>query len=113
MKTAVTMMLLPAVLAISTASAAPTWHTSTINAVYPQANGEVVIVFNEDAPTCTNASRPKYHYVRVGENGMTQEGVKMIMSAALSAAALGKPVTINFDNASTGCFVNRLWVSFD
>ena len=41
-----------ALVAFSSATAAPTWHTSKIKAVYSQANGDVVIVFTENAPTC-------------------------------------------------------------
>ena len=97
---------------LSSAAAAPTWHTSTIKTIYPLANGDVVITFDADAPTCTNASNPKYYYVRVGENGMNLDGLKHILATALMGAATRSNVTINFDNASTGCFINRLLVSF-
>lgn len=102
-----------ALVAFSSATAAPTWHTSKIKAVYPQANGDVVIVFTENAPTCLNTSASKYHYVRVGQNSMTEDGLKLIMSAALAVASAGKSVAVSFDSTTTGCFINRLWASFD
>ena len=95
------------------AFAGAVWHSSTVRNIYPLANGDVVIVFDTDAPTCTNASSPKYHYVRVGENGMTKDGLKNILATALAAASMGKTVTINFDDATSGCFVNRLSVAFN
>lgn len=96
----------------ASAFAAPTWHTSTIRTIYPNANGDVVITFNTDAPTCTSATTPDYYYVRVGENGMTLDGLKQILAVALTAATTRSDVTINFEDASSGCFVNRLFVNF-
>ncbi|MBQ4862570.1 hypothetical protein J8L98_12815 [Pseudoalteromonas sp. MMG013] len=45
------------------ASAEPTWHASTINKVYPQSNGDVVLTFTQDHAKCTNDSIPKYYYL--------------------------------------------------
>ncbi len=94
------------------AKAAPIWHSAKVATIYPMGNGDVVLTFDNDAPTCTNASNPKYYYMRVGANGMTQEGLENMLAVALTAANSGQTVTINFDDSSTGCFINRLYVSF-
>jgi hypothetical protein len=52
----------------------------------------------------------KYQYVKVGQNGMTEAGAQKIYAAALTALAAGKAVSVNFDDASDGCYVNRLMV---
>lgn len=89
--------------------AAPNWHTSTLHAVYPMADGSFILLFNTNAAACTNPNAPyKYHYVKVDQNGMTEAGAQKIYAAALMALAAGKTVTINFDDASDGCYVNRL-----
>lgn len=108
--------LIPALIATllsSSAIADPTWHTSTIRQVYPLANGDVVLTFMEDSAACASASTPDYFYIRVGLNGVTAEGLKNMLAAALTAASTGKSVSINFDDSNPGCFVNRLSVRFD
>ncbi len=94
------------------AIAKPTWHTGKITKVYPLANGNFVITFANNSSYCTNASRPKYHYVVVGQNGVTEKGIEFLYSAALAAAATGKKVSINFDTSDKNCYVNRLQVTF-
>jgi hypothetical protein len=93
--------------------AAETWHTSTIKWVYPQADGAVVVlVFHADSAACS-AQSPKYHYAAVGQNGMTAEGLKLLAATALSAAAQGRTVSVAFDSASGGCYINRMLVVYD
>ncbi len=88
--------------------AAPTWHTSTIRSVYPLSDGSVVLTFDSDSPNCSNASDPDYYYIRVGQNGMTSDGLKLLYAAALTAFTTGSRVSINYDDATTGCYINRL-----
>ncbi|UTW46651.1 response regulator receiver protein [bacterium SCSIO 12696] len=94
-------------------AATPAWHTSKIKSVYPQANGRVVFTFVDDAPSCPNANSPKYHYLSVGDNGVTQEGLNNMLSVALTAAATGREVAINFDADTNGCQINRLLINFE
>lgn len=86
------------------------WFGGTIKRVYPLANGDFILIFNNDNPSCTNQN--KYHYTRVGKNGVTKEGIQFLYSAALAAAASGKKVSINFDTSDKQCYVNRLQVTF-
>jgi hypothetical protein len=92
--------------------AQPTWHTSKISRVYPQADGRFVVIFESDNLSCTNANNPKYYYVGVGLNGVTEAGLTKIYSALLTAGASGREVTINFDSSSAYCEINRVSVSF-
>ena len=92
--------------------AQPTWHTSKILRVYPQADGRVVVIFESDNPSCTNANTPKYYYIGVGDNGVTDAGLTKIYSALLTAGASGREVTVNFDSSSAYCEINRVSVSF-
>jgi hypothetical protein len=45
-----------------------------------------------------------------GQNGVTAEGVKAMLATSLLAYALQKPLQINYDDATSSCFVNRLLV---
>lgn len=90
--------------------ATETWHTSTIKYVYPLASGGFVLIFDTDAAACTNPNVGKYHYVTPNQNGLTEEGATKMYAAALLALATDKTVTIAFDDATVGCYVNRLMV---
>ena len=94
------------------ATAGGTWHSGTIKWVYPLANGDFVITFTNDSPSCPSTSKTKYHYARVGKNSVTKEGIKFLYSAALAAASSGKKININFDSSSSHCYINRLFVNF-
>ena len=109
-KLCITLLLLMSV--SYSAIAKPTWHSDKITRVYPLGEGGFVITFANNSPSCTNTSQSKYHYVAVGQNGVTEEGIKFLYSAALTAAASGKTVDINFDASSSSCYINRLSVNF-
>jgi hypothetical protein len=96
----------------STASAAEVWLEATIAFVYPQADGSLTLAFNEDSPTCLNAASPKYYNVAVGQNGITVDGVRNILSAALWALTNTNRVHVNFDDSTTKCYVNRLIIGY-
>ena len=101
-------LFMVAAVAVSTSHAADAWHIGKLTKVYSLADGSI----DSDAPSCSNTNQPKYDYVRSGENGMTPEGVRNLLSSSLAAAAQGKPVSINFDSATQHCCVNRLAVSY-
>jgi len=86
------------------------WHTSTIKWVYPLGNGDFIITFSENDPLCSNASN--YHHVKIGENGIDIEGSNKLYGAALAAGATRKTVTINYDETSSSCYINRLFINF-
>ncbi len=89
------------------------WFGGTIKRIYPTSSGAVVVIFNEDSPSCTNGSNPKYHYLTVGENNVTQEGFNAMYAALLTAASAKKKVSINFDSSANACYINRLQVHFE
>lgn len=86
------------------------WFSSTIKTVYPLNEGSFILTFREDSPNCMG--KDDYHVVREGLHGVTAEGVKMIYSAALTAAASGTRVAIYFNSATSNCEVNRMKVLF-
>ncbi|GEA11699.1 response regulator receiver protein [Alteromonas sp. KUL49] len=105
--------LLTAILASNVAFAENVWHTSTLAKVYPFGDGRLVITFNKDSESCLSTATPqKYHYAKVGENGVTQEGLDMMLATALAAGMSGKSVSINFDNSTEKCYINRLQIKF-
>lgn len=110
MKKLMTSLLFMSCLLSGFASAQATWHGSTIKRVYPLSNGSVVFVFHQSSAACTG--KDGYYYLQVGRNGVNQEGLTNMYSAALTAAASGKSVAINFDAASSACYINRLYVNF-
>ncbi len=91
--------------------AAEEWATSNVKFVYPLSNGGFVIGLVDSPSGCTNANNPKYLYVGVGSNGVTQDGAKMMLGTALTGFAAGKKVSVNFDNSTPNCYVNRLLVT--
>lgn len=96
-------------LTFANVNAAENWHTSAIKNVYPVGTGtSFVLVLQNPTSSCTNASN--YHYVWVGQNGVTAEGMKMPYAAALAAHISGRSITINFDDSTNNCFINRLYV---
>ena len=64
---------------------AAVWFTSTVAYVYPWGDGNFILVFNDDSPSCQHAS--KFHRVSVNQNGVTEEGKRMMYAAALAAKA--------------------------
>lgn len=92
------------------AHAAEIWHTSTIKMLYPVADGSFVLIFDVNAPACTNTNTDKYHSVTPSQNAMTVEGAKKIYAAAMMAMATEKSVQFAFDDSTASCYVNRLAV---
>lgn len=92
----------------SGAIAAESWHISTIQKIYPLADGSFVLVFDTNASDCANTNTGKFHYVAPTQNGMTDAGAEKIYAAALLAMAMEKTVQVAFDNATSSCYVNRL-----
>lgn len=94
------------------AGAASVWRAAKIAYIYPQGNGGFILTFDSDAPTCTNVNTTKYYYIRVGANGVTQEGLENMLAVALAAATTDRAVTINSDDSADGCVIGRLIVPF-
>jgi hypothetical protein len=46
--------------------------------------------------------------VTVGQNGVTTDGLHLLMSVALTAFTTGKTVEVAYDNGSSQCYVNRI-----
>ncbi len=94
-------------LAIDAPAEAATWHTAKILSVYPQSEGSFVLVFNANSPACASGN-PDYFYVRAGQNNVTLEGQRAMLTVATAAMLSGKEVAISFDESSSNCWVNRM-----
>lgn len=91
----------------STALGANVWHTSKIHSVYPKEDGAIIIQLDTDPPSCTNGNSPKYLYVSVGENYMTEEGLKNIYALLLTALTTDRQVSVYFSDSSVNCYIKR------
>lgn len=89
------------------------WHTAHVERVYPQGDGRFVLTFTKNSDTCPNTSTPKFHYVAVGQKGVTQEGMNQMFSTALSAAVSGRELTIVYDPTTNYCYIDRLLIRFE
>lgn len=93
------------------ANAAEVWHTAYLKRIYPTSTGSVTLIFMTDHANCTNANNPKYYTIAVGQNGVTIDGLRAMHSTALTAFAMERQVSIAFDDATSSCYINRLYVS--
>lgn len=88
-------------------------HTTTIKWIDQRSDGTWVMAFNNDNTACTNKNTPsKYYHVMVGQEGVTEESSKNLMSLALTAAISKKTVYVSFNTENEACFVNRIIVNF-
>lgn len=88
------------------------WHGSTIKSIYPLADDSFILRLDVDSSSCQSAESPKYYYVKVGEQGVTQGALNRMYSAALAAGVAKKNVQIAYEDNSSSCFINRLLVDF-
>ena len=95
---------------MSASASAEHWHGSTVNWIYPQADGSVVITFNTSDAYCQNPANPKYYTIMVGQYGVTQEGLKNMLSTAMLAKATGATLNIAFTEVGNECWINRLFI---
>ncbi|AKE51282.1 hypothetical protein TQ33_0294 [Kangiella geojedonensis] len=88
------------------------WQTSAIEKIYPLLTGDFVLTFTEINTNCRDGASNAYYYVKEGVNGVKREGVKSMLSVALSAASMGKEITVNFDADLDSGAINRLYIKF-
>ena len=94
----------------SITNAALTEHVSTIESVYPLADGSFIVTFDQNAATCPSTKSPKYHFVSSNQVGVTEEAAKRIYAAALLALAMDKQVRVYFDDSTMYCWIDRMRV---
>jgi hypothetical protein len=89
------------------AQAANQYFQSTVQAVYPLADGTFVLIFAQSSPSCHSPNSPQYFYITTNQNGVTADGVKAMLATALAAFAMGKTLAIAFDDSTQYCYINR------
>jgi len=63
---------------------------------------------NGDGPACTEGG--KLFYVAVGQNGVTEEGLKTLLSVALSAFAAEKQVSFQYNDSTSSCYISTIYM---
>lgn len=91
-------------------SAANVWKSDAyIKGVQALANGDYLIMTTaSDLTACNGDNQLK---VSVGENTLTAEGAKIILSMALVSLSSKTKVSVFYDNASQSCFVQQMYLS--
>lgn len=85
--------------------------TSKINSIYPLASGNVIITFETPDENCQDSNG--YFRVVDGQNGITKDGIKNILSAALTAGSTNNRVYVVYDPSTANCYINRLKIFFN
>lgn len=70
----------------------------------------MTLAFTSDHARCSKANSPKFYYIASGQKNVTADGLRAMQAAALTAYAMGRQVSIAFDDATSCCYVNRLKV---
>jgi hypothetical protein len=84
------------------ASVGFTAHLTSVTAI---GDGRSVLQFDTTSSSCP--ATPQGFYVAAGQNGVTADGAKSILSTAFLAFALGKTLNIFFDSSTSYCYVSQ------
>jgi hypothetical protein len=106
-------LFIPAIGFSAEPNPAAIWHQAKVDRVYPTADGNFVLVMAKDSDACPSTTTPDYYKVSNGRNSVTPEGVRNMLSVALTAAAQGKQLSINFDSTDSHCYINRIQIRYD
>jgi hypothetical protein len=82
--------------------------TTTIAKVYPLGSGNLILILASDHASCTSPNTPDYYKALVNQNGVTEEGLVSIHATAMTAFALGRTVSIYFDDATPDCLIKQI-----
>ncbi|MGH7926870.1 MAG: hypothetical protein ACREQV_03650 [Candidatus Binatia bacterium] len=100
--------VIPLCAAAQVAQSAPQSFTTNIARIYSLSNGNLTLLMTSDDPACTSINSPHYYKVVLGENGVTADGLRLIYATAMTAVALGRQVSLYFDDATSNCFVEQI-----
>lgn len=95
------------VMAVSpTANAAVKWTTdSKVNVVQALNDGGFLITLDRVVnPVCQGAGDSKRVHIYPGQNGVTAEGAKALLSVAITAMVSNLNVSIMYDDAASNCW---------
>ncbi len=104
--TAWTVAALTSCLLTGNATAAPVWTPpSTITSIETVGTDSGFIVyFSTSLPGPCSAAGSNALFIYPNQNGVTTDGVKMLLSTALLAFTTGKQVTVAYDNSTANCW---------
>lgn len=65
----------------------------------------------EELPTtCSNTANPRVMHVRIGQQGVTESGLKNILSIVMLSISTGNELVVIFDDATQNCYVKYVWM---
>lgn len=86
-----------------------TWTQGGVSAIYLAAEDSVIIhLSGTQATACTNNGNNSFYTIRAGQNFVTSTSLKSMHATALTAMALNLPITFNYDETTSGCYVSSL-----
>ena len=98
---------------VSTASAqaSTVWYQGSVQLVYPMNDGSFAIGVPTILPVCSGTGQNGvYLYVMPEQNSVTADGAKNMLATVLTAFALGRSISVAYDDSTTNCYANRLLI---
>jgi hypothetical protein len=91
--------------------AATAWYQGAVQLVYPLNDGSFVIGVPTTLSGCLGSGAGGvYLYVTPGQNAVTLDGTKSMLATTLTAFAIGRTLSIAYDDSTSYCYVNRLLI---
>ena len=92
------------------AQASTVWYQGPAQLVYPLNDGSFAIGVSTVLPVCSGSGSGVYMFVTPGQNSVTLDGAKNMLATVLTAFALGRPISVAYDDSTSNCYVNRLLI---
>ena len=80
-----------------------------IDGIYTNPQGGFLVLLPASNPSCGNSGNQFNVYI--GQAGMTADGAKGALAAALLAFGMGKPIRVYFDPTIPGCPIMQVILS--
>ena len=105
-----TLATLSLTLVATSAPAATAWYQGAVQLVYPLNDGSFVIGVATTLSACFGSGQGVYLYVTPGQNAVTLDGAKSMLATTLTAFAIGRTISVAYDDSTSYCYVNRLLI---
>jgi len=85
-------------------------YQGSVQLVYPMNDGSFSVGVSTILPVCYSSGSGVYLSVTPGQNAVTADGAKSMLATVLTAFALGKSISVAYDDSTANCYVNRLLI---
>jgi hypothetical protein len=92
------------------AQAGTVWYQGAVQLIYPFNDGSFAVGVPTSLPLCLGSGSGSYLFVVPNANAVTADGAKNMLATVLMAFALGKTISVAYDDSSSSCYVNRLLI---